>query len=196
MTLQRGEDSHCRVDIETEYHTILYYTIVQHRWLKHKTFVWSVDGKRGNLANRRCTGTANPLEKYEKCMATSTCFSPKLYRFCQRRLGKLRQREVLVLQALMECVSKRPLLESDDNIRGSRTRRDGPIRCCTVATVPVTDSIPLSIPSHSVTRYFVRNYERTTELRRLCDTLRQHISNLQKYSAAQVTRLPPLRKLV
>lgn len=31
-----------------------------------------------------------------------------------------------------------------------------------------------------------RTYERTTELRRLCDTLRQHISNLQKHSAAQV----------
>ncbi|CAM9958620.1 unnamed protein product, partial [Ectocarpus sp. 13 AM-2016] len=33
---------------------------------------------------------------------------------------------------------------------------------------------------------FCRTYERTTELRRLCDTLRQHISNLQKHSAAQV----------
>ncbi|CAM9541220.1 unnamed protein product [Ectocarpus fasciculatus] len=34
---------------------------------------------------------------------------------------------------------------------------------------------------------FCRTYERTTELRRLCDTLRQHISNLQKHSAAQTT---------
>lgn len=33
---------------------------------------------------------------------------------------------------------------------------------------------------------FRRTYSRTTELRRLCETLRQHISNLQKHSAAQV----------